>query len=196
MKYLLFFLLLLFTSCSLVTNGTTELKRYYVKKGNSDFLPNPTGGISDIASWQGSIKLDSSCWYNNLGEDNYDFNKICGFYNAFDFPFKTKNSVIVAWRPHKIKGRFEICIYENYSLNGSNNHPHEDAIVEVIQNQLFNFSFLLREGRYVFTLNDRIVCTQGNPMNYRKTIPISAWFGGTSKAPRDMSLYYVMQKIN
>jgi hypothetical protein len=55
MKHLLFFSLLLFTSCSLVTNGTTELKRYSVKKGNSDFLHNPTRSISDIASWQGSI---------------------------------------------------------------------------------------------------------------------------------------------
>jgi hypothetical protein len=65
MKHLLFFLLLTITSCSLVTNETTELKRYSVRKGYSDFLPNPTGSISDVTSWQGSIKLDSSCWYNN-----------------------------------------------------------------------------------------------------------------------------------
>ena len=73
-----------------------ETKLYICKAGQHDFKPSPVPFPFSAKTMTGWARLDSSCWYNDLGEDTKDWNKLAGVYRWSDV-VKNKNSFILAW---------------------------------------------------------------------------------------------------
>ena len=105
-----------------------RLRKYEVTQGRHDFTPSPLPIPTNAKSVSGSARFHASCWYNSLGVDNQDWNKLAGVYRFADV-VKDKNSFILAWRPlTTTPNRFELCLYEN--IDGAN-VPHDSAIYQV-----------------------------------------------------------------
>jgi hypothetical protein len=132
------------------------------------------------------LVLDSTCWYNTLGVDNADWNKLVGVYHYWDFR-KNKNAVIIAWRPYLLeKGWFEVCMYENINRT---NHPHEDRITLVRANIEIGWELKNWLGKYTLLIASEPLATQKNPIEYGTVGVVSAWFGGNQTAPHRMRLW-------
>lgn len=157
---------------------------YICKAGQHDFKPSPVPFPFAAKTMTGWARLDSSCWYNDLGEDQDDWNKLAGVYRWADV-VKNKNSFILAWQPDPIRNVFQLCLYEN--IDGAN-RPHESAIYKVNAGQGFTFWFLNGGGKYALWVNGTVIGQQDNDRPFKTVGKISAWFGGTSLAPHDMSL--------
>lgn len=179
-------LILWLSSCSQPEYLDPPLKKYTVQGGRHDFLPNHTLLPGEARDFEGVITFHSSMWYNNLGEDNHDWNKLFGVYRYIDI-YKDVNSFILAWRPDtKIEGMFELCMYEN--IQGKN-APKESAIYKVRANERFTFSLDEINGKYSLYVNNTLLGTQQNGHTYKVIGKISAWFGGNKTAPHTMWLY-------
>ena len=162
-----------------------ETTLYICKAGQHDFKPSPVPFPFAAKTMTGWASLDSSCWYNDLGEDNADWNKLAGVYRWADVS-KTKNSFILAWRPDgKIKNMFELCLYEN--INGAN-RPHESSIYKVNAMQGFSFWFAESNGKYILFVDGTYLGEQDNDKLFKTVGKISAWFGGNRTRDYDMSL--------
>jgi hypothetical protein len=162
------------------------LKEYRVGFNKHDFTPSPLLLPMEARSFDGVAMFDPSCWYNSLGVDNADWNKLAGIYRYFD-GFKDVNSFILAWRPDsKIPGTFELCLYENIAKA---NRPHESAIYKVKAGQVFNFSLDEINGKYTLYVDNNLLGTQDNPRPYKTIGKVGAYFGGNRKAPHTMYLY-------
>jgi len=187
MRFALHCLLFLLLSCSIQDETAIDIgKKYTVQSGRHDFLPSPIPFPQSAKSISGSAVLHSSCWYDNLGVDNADWNKLCGFYRYADL-IKNKNAVIISWRPdQKIRDLFELILYEN--IDGRN-VPHESAIYKVKAGEQFYFDFVLNDGKYTLLINGNTIGTQANDRKYRTVGKISAWFGGNRTAPHTMWLW-------
>ena len=132
----------------------------------------------------GWARLDSSCWYNDLGEDNQDWNKLAGVYRWADV-VKNKNSFILAWRPDQLRHVFQLCLYEN--IDGAN-VPHEAAVYKVKANAGFSFWFSESNGFYILFVGGTFLGEQDNDKPFKTVGKISAWFGGNRTRDYDMSL--------
>ena len=172
-------LILWLSSC---TKPETTL--YICKAGQHDFKPSPVPFPFAAKTMTGWARLDSSCWYNDLGEDNQDWNKLAGVYRWADV-VKNKNSFILAWRPDPMRNVFQLCLYEN--IDGAN-RPHESAIYKVNANQGFSFWFAESNGEYILFVDGTYLGEQDNGKPFKMIGKISAWFGGNQTAPHDMSL--------
>jgi hypothetical protein len=160
-------------------------KTYTVQKEQHDFKPSPFPLPEQAKSYVVTFMLDSSCWYNSLGVDNLDWNKLFGVYKWDDYK-KNKNAVMVAWRPYLTRrNAFEICLYEN--INNAN-RPHEDRIICILSNRFYAATLLEENGRYTALLNLDTLGTQQNELRYRTIGKNSAWFGGNRTAPQRMKL--------
>ena len=154
-----------------------------VQQGKNDFVPNHGFLPGEARTIEGVAKFHASMWYNSLGADNADWNKLIGVYRYADI-YKNVNSFILAWRPDiKIRDCFELCLYEN--IAGAN-IPHESAIFKVKQDQLFRFTLEELNGKYSLYIDGVLVDVQRNTKPYKTIGIVSAWFGGTSKAPWTM----------
>ena len=179
LQYLLLGIFLL-TSCA--PEKTTT---YVCKAGQHDFRPSPVPFPFAAKTMTGLARLDSSCWYNSLGVDNQDWNKLSGVYRWVD-GYKNINSFILAWRPDTLqRGLFSLILYEN--IAGAN-VPHESAVYKVRAGQGFSFWFLESGGKYTLWINGNVIGTQQNDRIYKTVSKVSAWFGGNRKAPHDMSM--------
>lgn len=159
------------------------LTKRTVQQGKSDFLPNHTWLPGEARSFDGVAKFHTSCWYDNLGTDQADWNKLIGVYRYADI-YKNVNSFILAWRPDiKIRDVFELCLYEN--IQGAN-VPHESAIFKVKADQLFRFTLEEINGKYSLYIDGNLVDTQRNERKFQTIGIVSAWFGGNRKAPQTM----------
>ena len=161
-----------------------ETKLYICKAGQHDFKPSPVPFPSAAKTMTGWARLDSSCWYNDLGEDNADWNKLAGVYRWADV-VKNKNSFILAWRPDPIRNVFQLCLYEN--IDGAN-RPHESAIYKVNAMQGFSFWFAESNGFYILFVGGTFLGEQDNDKPFKTVGKISAWFGGNRTRDYDMSL--------
>ena len=88
------------------------MKTLTVQEGKHDFKPSvfPFPRFGELHF---EFILTESCWYDSLGEDNYDFNKGVGEYRWLDFD-KNNNAFMLAWRPDLTqKFYFECVPYEN-----------------------------------------------------------------------------------
>lgn len=160
-------------------------KTYTVQKGQHDFKPSPFPLPQQAKTVTVTFMLDSSCWYNSLGVDNYDWNKLFGFYKWDDYK-KNKNAVMIAWRPYLTRrNAFEVCLYEN--INNAN-RPHEDRIICIMSNRFYAATLLEQDGRYTALLNLDTLGQQKNELRYRTIGKNSAWFGGNRTAPHQMFL--------
>lgn len=178
--------LYLLSGCAKPEPLEPTLTKRTVQQGKNDFIPNHTFLPGEARSFDGVAKFHTSCWYNTLGEDNYDWNKLIGVYNPGDLK-KNHNSFILAWRPDiKIRDVFELCLYEN--IQGAN-VPHESAIFKVKADQLFKFTLEEINGRYSLYINGVLVDTQRNDKLFKVIGIVGTWFGGTSKAPWTMWLW-------
>lgn len=179
-------LILWLSSCSTPEQMQPGLKEYRVGFNKHDFTPSPLPFPMEAKSFDGVAYFDPSCWYNSLGVDNGDWNKLIGAYRYAD-GLKNKNSFILAWRPDiKIRDVFELCLYEN--IQGKN-VPQESAIYKVKANERFTFSLDEINGKYSLYVNNTLLGTQQNDLKYRTIGKISAWFGGNRGAPHTMYLY-------
>ena len=175
-------LILWLSSC---TKPETTL--YVCKAGQHDFKPSPVPFPFAAKTMTGWASLDSSCWYNDLGEDNQDWNKLAGVYRWADV-VKNKNSFILAWRPDPIRNVFQLCLYEN--IDGAN-RPHESAIYKVAANAGFSFWLQESSGKYALWVNGTIIGQQDNDRLFKTVGKISAWFGGNRTRDYDMSLQMI-----
>jgi len=172
-------LILWLSSC---TKPETTL--YICKAGQHDFKPSPVPFPFAAKTMTGWARLDSSCWYNDLGEDTQDWNKLAGVYRWADV-VKNKNSFILAWRPDPIRNVFQLCLYEN--IDGAN-RPHQSAIYKVNANQGFSFWFAESNGEYILFVGGTFLGEQDNDKPFKTIGKISAWFGGNRTRDYDMSL--------
>ena len=172
-------LILWLSSC---TKPETTL--YICKAGQHDFKPSPVPFPFAAKTMTGWARLDSSCWYDDLGVDNQDWNKLAGVYRWADV-VKNKNSFILAWRPDPIRNVFQLCLYEN--IDGAN-RPHESAIYKVNANQGFSFWFAESNGEYILFVDGTFLGEQDNDKPFKTIGKISAWFGGDRTRDYDMSL--------
>ena len=180
LQYLLLGIFLTLTSCDKPATTT-----YVCKAGQHDFKPSPLPLPFGAKSMTGWAMFDASCWYDNLGEDTKDWNKLAGLFRPADLS-KTTNTFILACRPDsKIKDMFELCLYEN--INGAN-RPHESAVYKVRAGEGFSFWFLESGGKYTLLVDGNVLGEQHNGIKYKTIAKISAWFGGNRTAPHDMSL--------
>lgn len=157
---------------------------YICKAGQHDFKPSPVPFPFAAKTMTGWARLDSSCWYNDLGEDTHDWNKLAGVYRWID-GYKNINSFILAWRPDTMRNVFQLCLYEN--IAGAN-RPHESAIYKVRAGEGFSFWLQESSGFYALWINGVYMDDQDNDRPFGVVGKVSAYFGGTSKAPHDMSL--------
>ena len=169
----------LLTSCD--KDKTTV---YICKAGQHDFKPSFVPFPFAAKTMTGWASLDSSCWYNDLGVDTQDWNKLAGVYRWADV-VKNKNSFILAWRPDPIRNVFQLCLYEN--IDGAN-RPHESAIYKVAANAGFDFWFSEADGFYILFIDGTFLGEQDNPRPFRIVGKVSAWFGGNRTREYDMSL--------
>lgn len=177
--------LYLLSSCTKLEGLEPSLTRYTVQQGKNDFTPNPTLLPGEARSFEGVAKFHTSCWYDNLGVDNSDWNKLIGVYRWADLK-KNHNSFVLAWRPDPLRDVFQLCLYEN--IAGAN-VPHESAIFKVKADQLFRFTLEELNGKYSLFIDGNLVDTQRNDKPFQIIGIVSAWFGGTSKAPWMMWLW-------
>lgn len=174
------------SSCSTPEQMLPGLKEYRVGYNRNDFTPSPFPFPGEARSFDGIASFDLSCWYNTLGSDQSDWNKLAGVYRYFD-GFKDVNSFILAWRPDvKVYGAFELCLYENIAKA---NVPHESAIYKVQAGQVFRFSLDEINGKYSLYIDNKLLGTQENDRPYKTIGKVGAYFGGNRKAPHDMRVY-------
>ena len=157
---------------------------YICKAGQHDFKPSPVPFPFAAKTLTGWARLDSSCWYDDLGEDQSDWNKLAGVYRWADIE-KNQNSFILAWRPDPIRNVFQLCIYEN--IDGAN-RPHESAIYKVRAGEGFTFWLQESNGKYSLWVNGTVLGYQDNGIKYQTIGKVSAWFGGNRTRDYDMSL--------
>jgi hypothetical protein len=183
---LVMLLILWLSSCEKIDlDYPAPLRRYTVQEGKHDFTPSPLPTPGEAKSFSGVARLHASCWYDVLGVDNDDWNKLIGVYRWSDI-LKTKNSFILAWRPlNKIKNRFELCLYEN--IAGAN-VPHDQAIYQVDGGQEFAFDFDEINGKYTLQVNGVLLGKQRNDIAYTVIGRVGAYFGGNRTAPWTMFL--------
>lgn len=182
MKYLYLIIVLAFFSCN--KPDSDGLKTYIVPQGKHDFTPNTVPFPEGAKTFTASALLDSSCWYNNLGEDNLDWNKLAGVYR-FSGIQKNKDAFILAWRPAQ-KGYFELSKYENENFGII--QPVDSNIIRVKTNEVFSFKLEFYNGRYEMFVNGKSLGKQVTSIKFQTIGKVSAWFGGNRTAPRDMFL--------
>ena len=162
----------------------SETKLYVCKAGQHDFKPSPVPFPFGAKTMTGWASLDSSCWYNDLGVDNADWNKLAGVYRWADV-VKNKNSFILAWRPDPLRNVFQLCLYEN--IDGAT-RPHESAIYKVRAGEGFTFWLQESSGMYALWINGMYMDDQDNDTPFKTVAKVSAWFGGNGTRKYDMSL--------
>lgn len=86
--------LYLLSSCTKPEPLEPTLTKYTVQQGRHDFTPNPTLLPGEARSFDGVAKFHTSCWYDSLGADNADWNKLIGVYRYFDFK-KNQNALFL-----------------------------------------------------------------------------------------------------
>jgi hypothetical protein len=119
-----------------------------------------------------------------LGEDNADWNKLCGVYRWGDYR-KNKNAVMIGWRPYlEQPGVIEICMYENV---GGANRPGKITCT-VPTGTRIDFTFHELGGKYRIEVSGFTLGIQTNPMQFKSVGKIYTWFGGNQTAPQDMAL--------
>lgn len=154
-----------------------------VKKNNHIFTPIHLLKPHKPKLFSGYVIFDESALFNSLGEDNKDWNKLCGVYNYYDFKMN-KNAFILAWRPNG--NRIQLCAYEN--IDGVI-FQHKIIVDKKINEKIF-YSFLFQNGKYVLFLDNFELGKQENPIIYKKVENIFTWFGGNRKAPQDICIIF------
>lgn len=159
------------------------------KQGKNDFRPSSIPFPIRAKRLYFRFYLFADCWYNNLGEDNWDWNKGPGIYRYFDFK-KNENSLIPGWRP-KIDqpGFFEAVPYEN--VNGVN-VPNENKMrILAAEEELFGYFEPAPDGWEIWIINPDKPDTlwHKSQLTAKCVGKIDGWFGGNQTSPHTMRMY-------
>lgn len=173
------------------------MKRFSIKPGQHDFSPRDPLAFytynNSKLQWQ--FRFNANCWYDSLGDDNADWNKLGGITAAFS-P-NNVDSLLIGWRPDPQPGYFQVCIYENI---GRENRPQENRIKVISSNQFFSVTFLPLNDE--FAINWQIPnfpAEYWTKSNQRKPFKlwriIGLWFGGNRTAPQEMNIEAEFNRI-
>jgi hypothetical protein len=166
------------------------MKRFTIKAGQHDFSPRDPLAFytynKSRLSWL--INFNADCWYDSLGADNADWNKLGGITSAWS-P-NDQDSLLIGWRPDPQPGYFQVCIYENI---GRENRPQETRIKVVPSNQFFSVMFMPFQDEFAITWkmpdDPGEYWTKSNPRkSFKLWRIIGAWFGGNRTAPKAMTI--------
>jgi hypothetical protein len=166
--------------------------KHTVKQGKHDFTPNalPWPKMGDFTE---ALKLDltASCWYDvTTFECKESWNKAGGVGR-----YLSKNNasaVLLAWRPAKERGLFEVSIYVNDSGGGWK------ATAPIIIRTSDTAVMILERRKDIVFARMEVHSADGSlfePLSsVSTTIPgwlrrRGAWFGGQCPAPQDMELW-------
>lgn len=182
MKNIFFLLCLLAFSC-----GKKNSNIKCVSQGNHLFTPVGLLSPHKPKSFSGYVIFNETALFNSLGEDNKDWNKLCGIYNFYDFRMN-KNAFMLVWRPRG--NNIELSLYENID---NAIFQHSSTIIKNI-NEKINYEFIYRDNKYHLWVGGMFLGSQKNPIIYRNVENIYTWFGGNRRAPQDICL--LMSEVN
>lgn len=151
--------------------------------------------ISSPTAMQCDAKFQSSCEYNHGDNDQYDWNKLMGF---FDTPGYEARSVRWGWRWSLEHECIEIAPYLHHA--GSIVLPPSNQWIQVPLNTWINVKIRLERSNNQY----RFTYTDGNNNVTEFTVGVSSlsgtysgtcrwdlfWFGGTKSAPHEMKIDY------
>jgi hypothetical protein len=176
-----------------------------VKQGQHDFKPSiipwPRMLTNKVLYFE--YTLTESCWYDSLGNDNYDFNKGVGLFQFLDFA-KNFNAFMLAWRP-KLDERFsfEVVPYENRDKAILANedkiriHKAGDTIkgyfkpsrtgmeLYLILEDTVNVDITLTDSLFFQDKQTLILWHKSNLSSCLYGV-VDSWFGGNNVSPQDM----------
>lgn len=168
-----------------------------VKEGQHDFKPSifPWPRIMSDKVLYFEYVLTESCWYDSLGNDNYDFNKGVGLFKFLDFA-KNFNAFMLAWRP-KLDERFSFeCVpYENRDKAILAN---EDKIIirkagDVIKGY---FKPTLTGCELYLVLEDSVILWHKSKLSTWLYGIVDSWFGGNRYSPQEMNVELITKITN
>ena len=162
-----------------------------VKEGKHDFKPS-TFPWPRTGELHFEFVLTESCWYDSLGNDNYDFNKAVGLYKWLDFD-KNNNALMLAWRPDLTqKFYFECVPYENRDKTILAN---EDKILIYKAGDVIKGYFKpdsLGCELYI-VLEDSVILWHKSKLDTCLYGVVDSWFGGNNVAVQDMNVKLVIK---
>jgi len=157
-----------------------KLGKHDYKPGHGSFISFRNKGFEMVFS------LPASAWFDPtsdgpLGSDGKDWNKVGGV--SFINPFKpwtwrkNSNSAMIAWRPNKTFGLFEVCAYTN---DEKGRHDTSSAILvgagvgigATVNVARKSVKYYLQGKEHEAKINRALITTSVGP-----------WFGGNRRSP-------------
>ena len=160
-----------------------------VKQGQHDFKPS-------IFPWPRLLRdkvlyfeytLTKSCWYDSLGNDNYDFNKAVGLFRWFDFA-KNFNAFMLAWRPKLDEQFYFECVpYENRdkAILANEDKIRVYKAGDVIKGY---FKPSLTGCELYLILEDNVILWHKSKLSTWLYGIVDSWFGGNRYSPQEMNV--------
>jgi len=165
-----------------------------VKQGQHDFKPSmipwPRMLTNKVLYFE--YTLTESCWYDSLGNDNYDFNKGVGLFQFLDFA-KNFNAFMLAWRPKLDQvNYFEFVPYENRDKAILAN---EDKIrVYKAGDTIKGYFKPSSTGMELYLiLETSIILWHKSNLNTWLYGIVDSWFGGNNVSPQDMEANLIIR---
>jgi hypothetical protein len=131
------------------------------------------------------VKFDHSCFYNALGEDGDDLNKLYGFTAVGSKVHE--NSVRFAWRPSKSSYSSAIEIHAYWYLNGVRGSI---CLGKAETGFSYSYSLEITPKEYIFYFDtNKYVVRARTEKSFGVSWRLFPYFGGNNKAPHDMKIY-------
>lgn len=171
-----------------------RMKKYTVRKGRHRFSPGRFWPCflsygTKVLKWR--FKLSASCWYDSLGVDNRDINKLGGITRSSS-P-NNVDSLLIGWRPLENQpGFFEIFVYENI---GTANVPREadPRIVQADEEfEIILVPGLKQPALYHIYFKAGLSLVHWGDSAFRRHFSlfrlVNLWFGGNRTSPQSMDI--------
>lgn len=161
--------------------------KYRVKKDKHDFKPDKLKVFWKPKNLHFNVTFNEGCDYIIEGEDQYDWNKLTGVTYSIN---PSKKTAMIGWRFNPTIQKIELCAY--YHINGG--RQFSEPLLECKLGELVVGDIQITKDKYKVTLMNthdqktgrHSIDHKGNPRCISRMI--NPWFGGTSKAPNEMSL--------
>jgi hypothetical protein len=159
------------------------------KQGQHDFKPSALPLPMRAKRLHFNFALFPECWYDSLGDDNWDWNKGPGVYQWLDFK-KNQNALMLGWRPNLLQpGKFGLVPYEN--INGGNVPNDSKLILISAEEEVEGYLEPSPEGYQIWLLGEggKYQFWHQSALKTKCIGKIDGWFGGNQTAPRTMRMY-------
>lgn len=170
---------------------------YTIAPGQNNFRPIENPLPRCAAGFELAARFHPNCWWPETPEnrkDREDWNKLKGL--AYFFGPNNRRSVIIAWRPGKLKNVVEVTAYTNDKRGGwkTTGQP-----VEVYVDQVFTASCTLkgREAWYAIGSYGRttLYTHPWDAPHLKVFREVGTWIGGSGAATQAMSLEIKLKLI-